>query len=77
MPMYYFDCHHADCPEDCLGHDLADAEAAHKMGVEFAGKLIQHEAQALVDGHDLKLPYQMRTISCSSPSMRCPWQRHP
>jgi len=78
MPMYYFDCHHADCPEDCLGHDLADAEAAHKMGVEFAGELIQHEAQALVDGHDLKITvsdenhlvlFAFYAMSMAAPSM--------
>ena len=55
MPLYYFDCHHEDCPEDCLGHELSDHDAAHKMGIEFAGEILQHEAQALMDGHDLNV----------------------
>ena len=55
MPLYFFDCRHEDCPEECVGHDLANAEAAHKLAVEFAGEILQHEAQALVDGHDLNV----------------------
>lgn len=53
MPTYYFDCHHLSCPEECIGHELATHDQAHKMAVEFAGEVLQHEAQALVDGHDL------------------------
>ena len=55
MPLYHFDCHHADFPENWLGHELADAEAARKMAVEFAGEILLHEAQVLVDGHDLSV----------------------
>ena len=42
-------------PRGLLGHDLIDPEAAHKMAVECAGEILQHEAQALVDGHDLSI----------------------
>ena len=53
MPTYYFDCHHVSCPEECLGHDVANHDEAHRMAIEFAGEILLHEAHALVEGHDL------------------------
>jgi hypothetical protein len=79
MPLFYFDCHHADCPEECVGHELVDHTAAHKMGIEFAGEILQHEAQALVDGHDLNVTvsdanhlalYSFYATSVAAPSVR-------
>ncbi len=53
MPLYYFDCYHLSCREECIGHTLSDDEAAHLLAVQFAGEILQHEPEALTDGHDL------------------------
>ena len=55
MPTYLFDCNYLSRPEECIGHELANHEQTHRLAVEFAGEILQHEAQALVDGHDLNV----------------------
>lgn len=55
MPLYYFDCFHRSCQEECIGHDLADQDAAHKLAIEFAGELLQSDPDALAEGHSLSV----------------------
>ena len=55
MQTFYFDCDHETCPEDCSGHDLDSREDASRLGIRFAGELLQHEPQGQVDGHDLNV----------------------
>lgn len=53
MPLYFFDCHHLSCQEECIGHELPDRDAAHELAVQFAGEILQHEPHGLMQGHDL------------------------
>lgn len=79
MPRFFFDCNHASCDEECLGHDLPDHRQAHEMAIQFAGEILTYEFAMIADGHDLAIKvtgedglvlYSFHAASYPSPATR-------